>query len=65
MVKVCKFTDCYDELIEALNDNNIEYIDDECLGRCDLYHSTAFVQIDDDFISDDNIDDLILKIKSR
>jgi uncharacterized protein YuzB (UPF0349 family) len=63
MVKVCKFTNCFNELTSALDDAGIDYSTEECLGRCDLCHSTAFVQKDDEFISDDKIDILINKIK--
>ncbi len=63
IVKVCSLTDFYDELTAALKENNIAYTDKECLGRCDLCHSTAFVQKGDEFISKDSIEAPIEKIK--
>jgi uncharacterized protein YuzB (UPF0349 family) len=59
LIKVCKFTDCYDELVQALKGNNILFTDEECVKRCDLCHSCAFVQKDGEYIQADNVNKLI------
>lgn len=59
MIRICKFTDCYDELVLALKENNILFTDEECLGRCDLWHSCAFVQKEEEYIQADNVNRLI------
>ena len=59
LIKVCKFTDCHDELVQALNENSILFTDEECLGRCDLCHSCAFVQRNGEYIQATNVNKLI------
>ena len=55
MIKVCTFSKYYDDIIDFLQENNIDYTSEECLIRCDLCHTHPFVKIDKSFISDENI----------
>jgi uncharacterized protein YuzB (UPF0349 family) len=65
MIKLCKFNSFHVEVSDFLENNNIEYSIEECLGRCDLCHSGAFIQIDEDYISAENGEKLIIEIKNR
>ncbi|MBB6215477.1 uncharacterized protein YuzB (UPF0349 family) [Anaerosolibacter carboniphilus] len=65
MIKVCKFTDCHDELVRALEENNILFTDEECLQRCDLCHSCAFVKKDEEYIHADDVKELIEILKAN
>ena len=62
MMEICKFTVYFDELTAALEENGMEYSVQECLGRCDLCHSTAFVKKGEEYISAENVEQLMDKL---
>lgn len=64
MIRVCKFNKYNKEVSEYLASKNIAFSVGDCLGRCDLCHSGAFVQYDDEFISAENGEVLILKLEA-
>lgn len=48
MVKICKSSMKYKEIKEYLESNDIEYIEDDCVGRCDLCHREILFYIEND-----------------
>jgi uncharacterized protein YuzB (UPF0349 family) len=63
MIEVCRFNLYFEELTAALEANNIGYTTKDCLGRCDLCHSSAFVKYQDEFISEDSVENLIKRLR--
>jgi uncharacterized protein YuzB (UPF0349 family) len=63
MIKVCKFNKYHDEIVNFLEKNNANFSSEECLLRCDLCHSGAFVKMDSEFIFDENVDTFLGKLK--
>lgn len=65
MIKLCKYNKFHDEVLNYLADKRISAESAECLGRCDLCHSGAFVQVNEEFIADANVEGLIAKLKAQ
>lgn len=63
LLKVCRYNKYFYEISKYLNDNSVEYSIEECLGRCDICSSAAFIQNGDYFITGVDADDLIDKIR--
>lgn len=63
MIRICKFNSHVNEISDFLKTRNIDFIIEECLGRCDLCHSGAFVEKDGEFISASTPDLLIENLK--
>lgn len=63
MIKICMFNKYHDEIVTFLQENNTNFSSEECLLRCDLCHTGAFVKMDSAFIFDKNIDVLLEKLK--
>ena len=57
------FNKYHDEIVNFLQENNTSFSSEECLLRCDLCHTGAFVKIDSVFIFDKNIDLFLEKLK--
>jgi uncharacterized protein YuzB (UPF0349 family) len=64
MIKICNNNKYYNEVFEYLSNKGIDVNSKECLGRCDLCHSGAFVQHDEEFITAENAKLLILKLEA-
>ena len=64
MIKICNYNEYYNEVSEYLSNKGIDFDSEECLGRCDLCHSGAFVQYNEEFIADKNAELLILKLET-
>lgn len=64
MIKICSNNDYYDEVSEYLFSKGIDFNSENCLGRCDLCHSGAFVQHDEEFIAAENATILIIKLET-
>lgn len=64
MIKICSNNEYYNEVSEYLSNKDIDFNSEECLGRCDLCHSGAFVQYKEGFIADENVELLILKLET-
>lgn len=62
MIKLCKFNSFCEEIARNLDEKNIPYTIDECIWRCDLCQTGAFVQKDKEFISANSVKDLMDKI---
>ena len=60
--KVCKKTKKFDKLIEALDENNIEYKVKDCVKNCSKCHSSVMIKKDDKYISASNVEKLLLKL---
>lgn len=63
MIKLCKFNSYHEEVSNFLIEKVVEHTIEECLGRCDLCHSGAFIQIGDDYIAAEDGKSLIEKIR--
>lgn len=48
MIKICKSSMKYKEIKEYLDNNNIKYIEDDCIGRCDLCHRNIIFYIENE-----------------
>lgn len=64
MVKLCKHNKYTSEVSAFLSENAIEHIVENCLDRCDLCHTGAFIKQGDIFISGNNGEELIDNIKA-
>lgn len=64
MIKLCKFNSYQEEVSNYLTGRGLGHSIDECLGRCDLCHSGAFVQVGEDYITAENGAALIEKLNS-
>lgn len=60
--KVCKHTYHYDELVKALEENNIEFKTKDCIKKCSKCHSKVLIKKDDDYISAKTVEKLMSKI---
>jgi uncharacterized protein YuzB (UPF0349 family) len=64
MIKICSNNKYSNEVSEYLFNKDIEINSEECLCRCDLCHSGAFVQYNEELIAAENVKSLILKLET-
>lgn len=51
MIKLCKFNSYHEEVSSFLIKKGVGHTIEECLDRCDLCHSGAFIQIGSEYIA--------------